>query len=104
MREPFSLLYAHTYCIRVVLSPNGFTGAQLALDDEMYDPRRPLAAASNSSYVRINSFGIDETLKLEIVTATLSANDPRRAPGWIGYLFDLNDDSRLVSCPMRGGG
>jgi len=59
------------------------------------DPPRPLVAASTSSYVRINLFGIDGTLKPEIVTATLSANDPPRAPGSIGYLFDLNDDSRI---------
>jgi len=57
-------------------------------------PPRLLVVASTSSCVRINLFGIDETLKPGIVTATLSENDPPRGPGSIGYLFDLSDDTR----------
>jgi len=87
-----------------VLSLNGFTGAQLTLADETsdeYGPPRLLVVASTSSCVRINLFGIDETLKPEIVTAALSANESPRAPGSIGYLFNLNDDSQFFLSNVR---
>ena len=85
MREPFSFLtifprlppgivYARWY--RSIGSQAPSSHLLMKRTTNM-DPPRSLVAASTSSYVRTDLFGIDETLKLDVVTATLSPNDPR---------------------------
>ena len=102
MRVPFSFLALFSHAYRLVLCTHSGSQAPgshlLTKRTTNMDPLRPLVAASTSSYVRTDLFGIEETLKLEIVTATLSANNPR------GELLDrlsvifstwVNGDSRL---------